>query len=456
MSWESEFESMCFMDAPKVLEYPGPKSLRLINEMLELETKQEVYSRFWRLAIDVARGSTIRDVDGNLFIDSVAGICVVGVGHCNPFVVEAVRKQLEKYWHTLAIASETRVEFLRRVHEILPEGLRGNAKILTTITGADAVEAAVSLARWITGRRNIIAFEGAYHGIHHGAVTLTAKKLYQKYAGVNEYGVYRLPYPYPYRFPIKASGEESKIVVDYLDHLLSDPHSGVDDVAAVIVEPIQGEGGYIVPPDDFLPMLREVTEKHGVLLIVDEIQSGMGRTGRWWAIEHTGVKPDIMTISKAIANGIPISLVAYRKEYDDKVPLAFHLGTYRGNLLGMASAIAVIDYIKTRNLIDRAEKVGERMLNEFRNIQSRIVGDVRGRGFMIGIELVRDRSMKTPGKEIAERLREELAKNGVLMHTCGHYDNVMRFMAPLTTPEKLLSIVVEEFEKSIKKIEGDI
>jgi 4-aminobutyrate aminotransferase/diaminobutyrate-2-oxoglutarate transaminase len=192
------------MDAPKILEYPGPKSLRLINEVLELETKQEVYSRFWKLAIDVARGSTIKDVDGNLFIDCVSGICVVSVGHCNPFIVEAVRKQLERYWHTLAIASETRVEFLRRVHEILPDGLRGNAKILTTVTGADAVEAAVSLARWVTGRRNIIAFEGAYHGIHHGAVTLTAKKLYQKYAGVVEYGVYRLPYPYPYRFPIKG------------------------------------------------------------------------------------------------------------------------------------------------------------------------------------------------------------------------------------------------------------
>jgi len=447
---------MCFMDAPKILEYPGPKSLRLINEVLELETKQEVYSRFWKLAIDVARGSTIKDVDGNLFIDCVSGICVVSVGHCNPFIVEAVRKQLERYWHTLAIASETRVEFLRRVHEILPDGLRGNAKILTTVTGADAVEAAVSLARWVTGRRNIIAFEGAYHGIHHGAVTLTAKKLYQKYAGVVEYGVYRLPYPYPYRFPIKASEDESKIVVGYLDHLLSDPHSGVDDVAAVIVEPIQGEGGYIVPPDDFLPMLREVTEKHGILLIVDEIQSGVGRTGRWWALEHTGVKPDIMTISKGIANGVPISLVAYRKEYDDKVPLAFHLGTYRGNLLGMASAIAVIDYIKTRNLVDRAGRIGEKMLNEFGNVQSKIVGDVRGKGFMIGIELVKDKSSKAPGKELAERLREELAKNGVLMHTCGHYDNVMRFMPSLTIPEKLLSIVVEKFEKSIREVERSI
>lgn len=457
MSWEQEFESMNFMDAPRILQYPGPKSLKLIDQMSELETNQEIYKKFWKLAISEAKGATIRDVDNNLFIDCVAGICVVGVGHCNPYVNKAVIEQLDKYWHTLAVASETRVSFLKAVHDILPKGLRGNAKILTTVTGAEAVETSVSLARLITGKKHIITFEGAYHGVHHGAVILTSKKKYQVYAGVPEYGVYRLPFPYSYRFPIKVSSEDiSKIIVDYLDHLLTDPHSGIHDVAGVIVEPIQGEGGYIVPPDDFLPMLREVTEKHGILLIIDEIQSGMGRTGKMWCIEHYNVEPDILVISKAIANGLPISLIAYKREFDKDIPPGFHLGTYRGNLLAMAASIKTIEYIKTRNLLSRVTRLGNKLLNEFIEIQnkSKIIGEVRGKGFMIGIELVKDKTSKIPGKELAENLREELAKNGVLMHTCGHYDNVMRFMAPLIIPEELISRMIDIFKEAIRKIEA--
>ncbi|MEM1547334.1 MAG: aspartate aminotransferase family protein [Candidatus Methanomethylicia archaeon] len=459
MYWENEFESMSFMEAPRILQYPGSKSLKIMSEMGELETKQEIYKEFWKLAVAIARGATIMDVDDNIFIDCVGGICVVNMGHCNPFIVRAVREQLEKYWHTLAIPSEVRIKFLRAVHEVLPKGLRGNAKILTTVTGADAIEAAVSLAKWVTGRRNIVAFEGAYHGIHHGAVTFTAKKTYQKYAGVCEHGVYRIPYPYPYRFPIKTSEEDiSKIVVEYLDHLLSDSHSGVYDVAAVVVEPIQGEGGYIVPPSDFLPMLREVTEKHSVLLIVDEIQSGMGRTGKIWAIEHYDIEPDIIAISKSIANGIPLSLIAYKREFDEKLEPGFHLGTYRGNLLGMASAIATLEYMLSRNLPERASKLGERVFSRFMEIQdkSRIIGDVRGKGFMVGVELVKDKSSKTPGKELAVKLREELAKQGILMHTCGHYDNVMRFMTPLVIPEKLLWVMMEKFEYCIRSVEETV
>ncbi|MEZ0289591.1 MAG: aspartate aminotransferase family protein, partial [Sulfolobales archaeon] len=459
MSFESEFESLSYYDAPLItVKPPGPKSLAILNQQRELESNTIIYPKFFQFAIEDARGATIRDVDSNIYIDWVAGIAVLNVGHRNPFVYEAIRAQLDKYWHWMSeIPSETRINFFKKLHSILPPGLRGQAKIMTTVTGADACEAAISIARWATKKPVILAFEGAYHGIHQGIVMATAKRNLQAYAGVPLVNVVRVPYPYSYRCPFPARDEEEcgYAVLSYIEHLLEDPYSGVGDVGGIIVEPIQGEGGYIVPPREFLKGLREIADRFSVPLIVDEVQSGVGRTGRWWAVEYFNVTPDIMCISKAIGGGIPISFVAFRKDLDEKLEETFHFGTYRANPLGLAAGAAVIEYIESRGLLDRTKSLGEYALKRFREImnESSIVGDVRGIGFMIGVELVEDKRNKKPGSQIASKLRKRLFEKGLLMHTCGHYGNVMRFMAPLVLTKRHLDIGLDIFHETIREIE---
>lgn len=458
---ERELEALSFPEAPViVVKPPGPKSLEILSAQRELESNTIIYPKIFPFAIDSARGATIRDVDGNIYIDWVAGIAVLNVGHSNPYVAEAIKRQLDKYWHWMSeIPSEVRISFLKKLHSILPPGLRGNAKIMTSVTGADACEAAVAIARWVTKKPVILAFEGAYHGIHQGIVMATAKRNLQAYAGVPLVNVVRVPYPYPYRCPLPAKDAEEcgVAVLDYIDHLLEDPYSGVGEVAAIIVEPIQGEGGYIVPPKGFLKGLREIADKHGVLLIVDEIQSGVGRTGRWWAIEHFNVTPDIMCIAKAIGGGVPTSFVAYRKDLDEKLEETFHFGTYRANPLALAAGTAVIEYIESRNLLERTATLGDYVLRRLEKLvdTSGIVGDVRGMGFMIGVELVEDKKSKKPGTQLASTLRRRLFEKGLLMHTCGHYANVMRFMAPLVITRKHLDIGLDILERTVEEIERE-
>jgi len=455
---EEELESLSFPEAPRiVVKPPGPKSLELLNAQKDLETSSVIYPKTFRFAIDSARGATIRDVDGNYYIDWVAGIAVLNVGHNNPYVVQAIREQLDRYWHWMSeIPSEARIRFLKNLHSTLPEGLRDKAKVIFGVTGADACETAIALARWVTKKPVIMAFEGAYHGVHQGIVMATAKTELQVYAGVPMVNVVRVPYPYPYRCPLPAKDAEDcgNAVLNYIDHLLSDPYSGVGEVGAIVVEPVQGEGGYIVPPKNFLRGLREIADKHGILLIADEVQTGVGRTGRWWAVEHSGVTPDIMCISKAIGGGIPMSVVAYRAEYDEKLPEMFHLGTYRANPLALAAGSAVIEYIRSRNLLDRTLQLGDYARRSFEDIAERypIIGDVRGLGFMIGVEFVKDKLSKEPGAELASESRKMLFERGVLMHTCGHYGNVLRFMAPLVLTKRHLEEGIRIFEEVVREL----
>jgi 4-aminobutyrate aminotransferase len=458
MSLEEELESLSYPEAPKiVVRPPGPRSQEILRDQGVFETQTLIYPKIFEFAIDAARGATIRDVDGNCYIDWVAGIAVLNVGHGNPYVAKAVKEQLDRYWHWMSeIPSEVRIRFLKKLHSILPQGLRERAKIMTSVTGADAVETAIAIARWATGKPVVMAFEGAYHGVHQGVIMATAKRSLQKMSGVPLVNVVRVPYPYPYRCPLPARDPEEcgYAVLSYIEHLLRDPYSGVGEVGSIVVEPIQGEGGYIVPPRGFLQGLREIADRYGILLIVDEIQSGVGRTGKWWAVEHFGVAPDIMAISKAIGGGIPISFVAYRKDIDDKLEEMFHLGTFRANPLGLAAGSAVIEYIESRNLLERTSSLGDYIINRLRDLMDRypIVGDVRGIGFMIGIEFVKDRRTKEPGEKIASELRRRLFENGLLMHTCGHYGNVMRFMAPLIISKRLLEAGLEIFENEVKKL----
>ena len=448
---------MSYEEAPRiVVTPPGPRSKQLLSRQSQLETRSVVYSKAFPFAIDSARGATVKDVDGNVFVDWMAGICVLNLGHNNPVITAAVKSQMDRIWHALEIPTETRIEFLEKINSVLPEKLRGHAKALLTVTGADACEAAISLAKHVTGRSTIVAFGGAYHGIHQGIVSLTASRHYLESSGTFRHGVFHLPYPYPYRFPfpVEKKGDESKVVLQYLESLLSDEHSGLDQPAGILVEPIQGEGGYIVPPNDFLPGLREIADKYRIPLIIDEVQTGFGRTGKFWGCEITGTTPDIMCISKSVGAGLPLSMIAYRQEYDENLPDAFHLGTYRGNPVAMAAGAASIDYIKQEGLLSKVEKLGKKTRSEFERIadSSKCVGDVRGVGFMIGNEAVESKQTKSPSKETANKLRRAMFENGLLMHTCGHFSNVLRFMAPLIISEPLLERGMKVYETAVKSI----
>lgn len=451
----TKLQELSYEDAPYiVVKPPGPKSQELLAKQKSLETRAVIYSKAFPFAIDSAKGATIRDVDGNLYIDWVSGICVLNLGHNNPVVSAAVRAQFEKIWHTLEIPTEVRINFLEKINSVLPGKLQGKAKVLFTVTGADACEAAISLAKYVTGKRTIIAFGGSYHGIHQGIVSLTSSRKYLHSSGTLRFGVFHLPFPYPYRFPfpVEKKGDEAKVVLRYLEDLLVDEHSGLDDPAGILVEPVQGEGGYIIPPDDFLPGLREIADKYQIPLIIDEVQTGFGRTGRFWGCEVTETSPDIMCVSKSVGAGLPLSLIAYHAEYDEKLPEAFHLGTYRGNPVALAAGAASIDYIGRENLLPRVQRLGEKTQGEFERIAqpSKNVGDVRGVGFMIGNEIVESKETRNPSKEMAVKLRRTMFENGLLMHTCGHFGNVLRFMAPLTISEGLLERGLEVYERAVK------
>ncbi len=448
-------QSVSYEEAPLItVPPPGPKSRELLAKQAMLETRATVYPKAFPFAIDSASGSTLRDVDGNLYIDWFSGVCVLNLGHNNPSVSQAVELQMQKIWHTMEIPTETRIAFLEKIHKVLPGSLKGHAKILFTVTGGDACEAAISLAKHVTQKKTIIAFGGSYHGIHQGIVGATSSRHYLEFSGTQRTGVYHVPYPYAYRFPfpIEKKGDEAKVVLRYLEHLLADEHSGVDEPAGIIVEPVQGEGGYVVPPPDFLPGLREIADKYQIPLICDEVQCGFGRTGKFWGCETTGTTPDIICISKAVGEGIPLSMIAYRADFDESLPEGFHLGTYRGNPLALAAGSATIDYMERTGLVERVANTGKKILPEFERIAgtSKNVGDVRGLGFMIGNEIVTSKDNKSPGKQLAVNMRKKMFENGLLMHTAGHYGNVLRFMAPLVISDELIQRGLAIYEAAIK------
>jgi 4-aminobutyrate aminotransferase-like enzyme len=434
---------------------PGPNSKELLAKQASLETRAVIYSKAFPFAIDSAKGAAIKDVDGNLYIDWVSGMSVLNLGHNNPLVSAAVKSQMDRIWHALEIPTEARIAFLERMHSVLPGGLRGHAKILFTVTGGDACETAISLARYVSEKKTVIAFEGAYHGVHQGIVAATSSRHYLETSGAIRYGVFHLPFPYPYRFPlpVERKGDEAKVVLRYLEHLLTDSHSGLADAAGILVEPIQGEGGYIVPPDDFLPGLREIADKFQIPLIIDEVQTGFGRTGSFWGCELTRTSPDIMCVSKSVGAGIPLSLIAYRDEYDSKLPEAFHIGTYRGNPIALAAGSASIDFIKQTNLLNRVQQLGKKTVSRFEQIASPSskIGEVRGVGFMIGNEIVESKESKKPSKDLAIHLRKMMFEKGLLMHTCGHFGNVLRFIAPLVISEQLLEKGLEVYATAVKE-----
>jgi 4-aminobutyrate aminotransferase-like enzyme len=444
------------LDAPRILHPPpGPRSRELLAEQGRYETDAVAYPHYFPIAVRSARGATIEDVDGNLFIDWVAGISVLNLGHRHPRLVAALEAQSREVWHALELPTEARIHFLQELEASLPGTLRHHSRIFFTVTGGDAIETAVQLADHAKQRHGTLTFSGAYHGVHGGAIRLTSGRRFHASSPFVGGSVVRVPFPDPYR-PVLGADEGSAGTIAYLEHLVNDPYSGVDSLSAVLVEPILGEGGYVVPPDDFLPSLREFCDRHDLLLIADEVQTGLGRTGRMWGVEHSGVTPDILCMAKTIGGGIPLSVVAYRADLVDELPRGFHIGTYRGNPLALAVGTQVLKVLREGDLLAKTAHRGTALMTRFRDLSERhpSIGNVRGQGFMIGVEFVQDRTSRLAWGDRAKAMRAALLARGVLMHTAGAWDQVLRFMAPLVIEDELLDRGMLAFEDALGSLDG--
>jgi 4-aminobutyrate aminotransferase len=401
-------------------------------------------------------GATVKDPDGNLFIDITAGVAVNAVGRRHPRVVKAIEAQLTKLMHAIDITNTRRIELAEKVSSIMPEGLRGHCVSYFTQGGSSALETAIKFARRMTGRSQIVAFHGAYHGVWCGSGALTTGERYRLGFGPFIPGVIHVPYAYCYRCCFNLEYPSCEVqCAQYVDYVLNTPYTAADDVAALIVEPQQGEGGYVPSPPEFLEILKEACEKNGALFVADEVQAGAGRTGKMWSIEHSGVVPDMMTWGKGIGGDMPMAGVTFRDDLADKITESSQPNTFAGNALSAAACMTNIDILTENNsdLIYRAGQVGEktkgRLLEGAK--ESRYIGDVRGRGLMVGIELVKDKETKEPfDEDMMGKVVFGMLNRGVIMVPCGRYGNVLRFMPPLTITREYLEKTTEILLNVIK------
>jgi 4-aminobutyrate aminotransferase len=412
---------------------PGPRARAVIER--DAAVMSQNYRKDYPLVVDRAVGAMVEDVDGNRYLDFAAGIAVVATGHCHPDVVAAVRGQAGRLLHMCA------TDFYYESVVALAEGLARRApgpgpwRVFFANSGAEVVEAAVKLARLKTGRQKLVSFYGGFHGRTYGALSLTASKPVQRrgYAPLLP-EVVHTHYAYCYRCPVNREPQTCSVeCLDLLTRTMFGTTLDPEEVAAVIVEPVQGEGGYVVPHPGFLPRLREITRRHGILLIADEVQCGMGRTGRMFASEHFGLEPDIVTLAKGIASGMPLGALLARDEVM-QWRSGGHGSTFGGNPVSVAAARATFDLLEG-GLVDNAARVGERLIGLLRSRLTRheVVGDVRGLGLMIGVEIVRDRRGREPAPDLRERVLEEAFRRGLLLLGCGQ--STIRLAPPLIVDE---------------------
>jgi 4-aminobutyrate aminotransferase / (S)-3-amino-2-methylpropionate transaminase / 5-aminovalerate transaminase len=429
-------------------EIPGPRSREI------LEREQHAVARplivHEPIVAERARGATITDVDGNTFVDFVGGVGVANVGHNHPRVVAAIGEQIERFLHTdfTVVPYEGYVELAERLGALAP--MTGETRCAFFNAGAEAVENAVKLARLYTKRQAVIAFEGAFHGRTWMALTMTSKTHpYKTNLGPFAPEVYRAPYPHAYRGP---GGAEALAALERL----FTTHVSPDHVAAIVFEPQQGEGGFIPAPDEFVAGLREICDRHGIVLVADEVQTGFGRTARMFAMEHFDVEPDLMIVAKSIAGGLPLSGVVGRAEImDDPHPGAIG-GTFIGNPVSLAAACAVLDVFAEEQLVARAEILGDALRARMLAWQSRWsqIGDVRGLGAMLATELVEDPETKTPAPELTEAVIGEAFGRGLLLLKAGVNGNCIRVLCPLTTTESELDDGLRAWEEALAAVLG--
>jgi 4-aminobutyrate aminotransferase len=434
---------------------PGPKAAALIAR--DSKVVSPSYTRGYPLVIDRAAGSTVEDVDGNVFLDCAAGIAVNSTGHSHPDVVSAITEQAQRFLHMSGtdFYYEPQVRLAEAVAAIVPidPATSGGVKSFFGNSGTEAIEASLKLARYATGRQNVIAFLGGFHGRTLGALALTASKAVQR-LGMGPFmpGVYHAPFPDCYRCPLGFKPETCGAeCLDFIEHEIFVHLVAPEEVAAIVLEPIQGEGGYIVAPAQFLQRLRELTKQHSILLIDDEVQSGMGRTGKMFAIEFSQVEPDIIAIAKGIASGMPMGIAASRGDLMTWPPGA-HASTFGGNPVSCAAALATITLLKDR-LMANAADVGAHLMAQLRALMDRhpLIGDVRGRGLMVGVELVRDRHTKERAGDERNDVVSAAFRRGLLILGAGK--NAIRFSPPLVLTRGEADIAVRIFDESLTEVE---
>jgi len=441
------------MDTPEIkTALPGPRAKAIIER--DRTAVSPSYTRSYPLVIARGSGVMVEDVDGNVFLDCAAGIAVNATGHSHPAVVKAITDQAHRFLHMSGtdFYYELQVRLAEELASIVP--IRGGARTFFGNSGTEAVEACIKLARYATGRANIVAFLGSFHGRTIGALSLTASKAIQRRGfGPLMPGVYHAPYPDRYRPPLGSTADTcADACIDYIEQELFSHLVSPEEVAAIVVEPIQGEGGYVVAPDRFLQRLREIARQHGIALVVDEVQSGMGRSGRMFAIEYSGVEPDIMAIAKGIASGMPLGVAVARSSLMTWPPGA-HASTFGGNPVSCAAAIATIDLLK-RELVANAALVGDYLMNALRALGEKhpIVGDVRGRGLMIGVELVRDRTTKERATVERDAVVDAAFRHGLLVLGAGK--NAIRFSPALVLTRAQADTAARLFDAALADVDG--
>ena len=426
-------------------ELPGPKARALVER--DQRVVSPSYPREYPFVMSHGRGVEVWDVDGNRFLDFAAGIAVCSTGHCHPHVVASIKEAAERflhissdYWH------EGQVRLGERIAAVAPLG--EPAMTFFCQSGTESVEGALKLARSVTGRPRFIGFLGGFHGRTMGSLAFTSSKYTQQKGFFPTMpGVTLVPYPNPYR-PLFAGEDQGIAVLDYIEHELFARAVPPSEVAAVLVEPIQGEGGYLVPPPSFLPGLRALCDRHGILLIADEVQSGIGRTGKMFACEHWGVTPDILTLAKGLASGLPIGMVVAKKSVMERWPRGAHGNTFGGNPICCAAALATLDLVEG-GYVKNADDVGRYFRRRLRELMERhaFIGEVRGKGMMIGMELVKDRESKAPAKELCNAVVTRAFHNGLLLLSCGV--STVRFMPPLLATREHADEAVALLEASL-------
>ncbi|MEX0710487.1 MAG: aminotransferase class III-fold pyridoxal phosphate-dependent enzyme [Chloroflexota bacterium] len=415
-----------------------------------------VWARYTDLVVERGIGSWVETIDGERYLDYTCGIGVTNTGHAHPRVAAAIAEQAGKIIHAQQniLYHKPGLELHERLPRTFPGLPVGEAGLFLSNSGAEAIEASVKLAKYATRRPAIIAFRGGFHGRTHGAMALTSSGV--KYRGHFEPllgGIHFAPYPYVLRNPTGRSEDEA---VAFSLAGIEDLFATVvypDDVAAFLVEPILGEGGYVVPPDSFLPALRELADRHGILLIADEVQSGMGRTGRMWATEWTDARPDIVVMAKGIASGMPLSGIMASRELLDRLGPGAHGGTYGGNAVACAAAVATLDVIESEDLLANATRQGERLLAGIRAVTDgrQTVAEVRGRGLMIGIEFAEGADL-APRPDLAKALLHEAFERKLLLLTCGTYGQVVRVIPPLVTTDEEVDTAARVVGESLAAI----
>jgi 4-aminobutyrate aminotransferase len=429
---------------------PGPKARAIIER--DARVVSSSYTRDYPLVMARGEGCAVEDADGNIFLDCSAGIAVTATGHSHPDVVQAIVEQAHKFLHMSGtdFYYEPQVRLGEQLAAIAP--MQGSKRSFFGNSGTEANEAALKLAKYYTKRDNVIAFLGAFHGRTMGSLALTASKItHRKGFGPLLPGTYHAPYPDCYRCPLGYRPENCAAeCLNFLEDQLFVHLVSPEEVAAVMVEPIQGEGGYIVPPDVFLQKLREITSKYGILLIADEVQSGMGRSGRMFAVEHVGIEPDIVTIAKGIASGMPLGVATAPAEIMSWPP-GTHASTFGGNPVSCAAALATIRLLQN-GLVKNAATVGAHLLAGAKALMDKhqLIGDVRGRGLMIGIELVRDRQTKERATAERDAVVRECFKRGLLVLGAGR--NAIRLSPPLVLTKQLADVALEILDQALTAV----